>query len=264
MRHLKSMLSRTTLGTSCVGSGLGSFEMKTSSDWSCAGTVELDGSSELSPLGGRRPGLQNPAFSSLWKEAAPLAVASSRRDSERRSQPTFPAGSGMSTLALKQDLIGTTQQLRSYDYICFLKTSALLRYNLHSIRWPSCLLALQFCSEITSAVPWGFLNSLPQPSFYLLKHTVPSHGLCKRKCLCVSSNQWMVYILEKKSDSVNETWHRKEWIYTRYCVSRERRCIETALMKAEVWSYLYSGLFILSKSKMFLRVWCFSSSEISG
>ena len=128
-RHLKSMLSRTTLGTSCVGSGLGSFEMKTSSDWSCAGTVELDGSSELSPLGGRRPGLQTPAFSSLWKEAAPLAVASSRRDSEKRSQPTFPAGSGMSTLALKQDLIGTAQQLLSYDCICFLKTSALLRYN---------------------------------------------------------------------------------------------------------------------------------------
>lgn len=96
--------------------------------------MELDGSSELSPLGGRRPGLQTPAFSSLWKEAAPLAVASSRRHSERRSQPTFPAGSGVSTLALKQDLIGTAQQLLPYDCICFLKTSTLLRYNLHSIK----------------------------------------------------------------------------------------------------------------------------------
>lgn len=71
--------------------------------------MELDGPSELSPLGGRRPSLQSPAFSSLWKQAAPSAVPSSRRHSERGSQPAFPAGSRMSALALKQDLVGTTQ-----------------------------------------------------------------------------------------------------------------------------------------------------------
>lgn len=52
--------------------------------------MELDGPSELSLLGGRRPGLHIPAFSSLWKQTAPLATApeaSPGRDSERGSQP---------------------------------------------------------------------------------------------------------------------------------------------------------------------------------
>ena len=57
------------------------------------------------------------------------------------------------------------------------------------VRWSSCLPALRFCSEITLVVPWGYLHSLPQASLYLLQHTVPSHGLCKRKYLCVSPSQ---------------------------------------------------------------------------
>lgn len=80
------------------------------------------------------------AFTSLhfpvWKQTAPLATApaaSPGRDSERESAK--PAGSGMSTLALKQGLIGATQQPLSHDGICFLKTSALLRCNLHSIKF---------------------------------------------------------------------------------------------------------------------------------
>lgn len=44
------------------------------------------------------------------------------------------------------------------------------------------------------------------------------------------------------------------------CLKRGR-CIEGALMKAEVWSYAYRALFIFSKSKMYHKVFFFSSEN---
>ena len=119
-------------------------------------------------------------------------------------------------------------------------------------------------SHFTLAMPWGYPHSLLWPSFYLLQHTVPSDDVWKEKCLSVSPRQWLVHTLEKRGDSGTETWHRKEQMYTWCSVWREGRCIEGRLMKAEVWSYPCRALFIFSKSEMYLRVWCFSSSENSG
>lgn len=86
----------------------------------CAGTVELDGPSELSPLGvegGQAfKALHFPVFGN---RQLPLAVPSSRRHSERGSQPAFPAGSRMSAFGPEAGSVGTTQQPLSYACICF-------------------------------------------------------------------------------------------------------------------------------------------------
>lgn len=134
MCHPKSMVSRTTLGTNCVGSGLGSFETETSSDWSGAGTVELDGPSEPSLLGGRRPGLHIPAFSSLETDSPPGYSSC--------SQSWEGLWEGVSQTGRQQDEhlgpeAGSDWCNRAATVIwryLFLKTSALLRCNLHSIK----------------------------------------------------------------------------------------------------------------------------------
>lgn len=130
----ENVLSRTTLGTSCVGSGLGRLETKTPSHpvmalWSSMALPSCP------HLGQRDQAFVRLYFPVFGYRQLPLPEDSCRRDSEGGSQPTFPAAGRMSTLPQSQDVVGATQHPLSYAHICFFKTSALLRYNLHTVKF---------------------------------------------------------------------------------------------------------------------------------